>query len=116
MARKASLPDWAKAIAPGKIDLFADHFYPELLMELGVEGEAIDQYWLEVAYQCAKLDVQNAIRGTDLMPKVGGALCLFVQDPDKRWSQKNYPEGKGAESATKGKEARDHYTRIRGGF
>ena len=50
------------------------------------------------------------------MPPEGGALVILVKDDEKesgKWAQKNYPPGKGAEAASKGKEARAHYKRIR---
>lgn len=117
--RKPSLPEWASVKAKGKIEVLADKFYPEYLSELDVEEP--DQYWLEVAYQCMKMDIQNAVIGTDAMPDMGGALVISVRDATKvdgasKWAQSAYPKGKGAEAATKGKEARDHYARIRGGF
>lgn len=117
--RKPSLPEWASVKTPGKIEVLADQFYPEYLVELGVEEP--DQYWLEVAFQCMKMDIQSAVIGTDAMPEFGGALVISVRDMTKtdglsKWAQAAYPKGKGAESATKGKEARDHYARIRGGF
>lgn len=115
--RTAQLPAWATALAPGKIEIKASQFYPEWLTLLGVESlEKLTQYDLECAYQCAKMDIQFAIAGTDLMPPEGGALCILVKDDDKesgKWAQKNYPAGKGAEAASKGKEAREHYKRIR---
>jgi hypothetical protein len=115
--RTAQLPAWATALAPGKIEIQASQFYPEWLTLLGLASlENLTQYDLECAYQCAKMDIQFAIAGTDLMPPEGGALVILVKDDEKesgKWAQKNYPPGKGAEAAYKGKEARAHYKRIR---
>lgn len=114
--RTAQLPAWATALAPGKIEIQASQFYPEWLGLLGVALDNITQYDLECAFQCAKMDIQMAVAGTELMPPEGGALCIFVKDDDKesgKWAQKNYPPGKGIEAASKGKEAREHYKRIR---
>lgn len=114
--KTAQLPAWAKALAPGKIEIQASEFYPEWLTLLGVELDAITQYDLECAFQCAKMDIQFAVAGTELMPPEGGALVILVKDDDKldgKWKQKNYPEGKGVLAASKGKEAREHYKRIR---
>lgn len=119
--RELSLPKWAKAIGPGKVEIDVSVCYPALLEELGVAEGQIDQYWLEVAFQCAKTDVQLAIAGTDMAPPAGGALVIFVTDPEKsekgsKWAQKNHPKGRGAEAAARGKEARSHYARIRPGL
>lgn len=119
MTRQATLPAWAKAISPGIIEIQADQFYPALLEELGVEEADIDQYWLETAYQCAKLDVQFAVAGTEHQAAPGGALRIIVKDTSKaengtsRWAQIQYPEGKGAKAAAQDKEARAHYKRLR---
>lgn len=89
-----------------------------------MEEKDIDQYWLEVAHQCMKLEVQAAMAGTGAVPE-GGALRILVQDNTKeevdgvilsKYAQARYPKGKGIEAATQGKEARDHYKRLRGGL
>lgn len=151
MKRKAVLPTWATAISAGKIEIDAAKFYPEILEELwvdedwpvplepteegaeptyadndkmyqGLQREEIDQYWLEVALQVAKRDLQVAINNTDLMPAKGSALVIIVKDGTKAsnksgvstYAQSAYLPGRGVEKATKGKEARGHYDRIRG--
>jgi len=114
--RTAQLPAWANPIAPGKIEIEADGFYPEWLELLGVAYDDIDQYALECAFQCAKMDIQFAIAGTELMPPAGSALVIIITDGSKetgKWKQKNYQEGRGAKAASKGHEARAHYKRIR---
>lgn len=147
--KQASLPDWAKANCPGKIEIDAEKFYPEIIIELwddenwpdkkniaakgkpenlqyadkmynDLQRTEIDQYWVETAFQVAKLDVQSAVSGTELMPDKGGALLIIVKDGSKsankgvsKWQQKSLPKGRGCDAASKGKEARSHYERIR---
>jgi len=104
------LPPWATAGPhnPGKIPIYYidTHLaYPAWFAELGVADSDVDCYWLEVAYQCIKMDMQ-AVAGF-------GVECRF-KDQGKRYAQVRHPEGRGAHVATKGKEAREHYQRIRG--
>lgn len=155
MSREAILPGYAKALENGRITVDAEKFYPELLAELwadenwpepvvneeaegvpavpelpkmyqGLQRGEIDQYWLEVAFACMKLDIQRAVAGTVLMPKRGAAVIL-VQDATKKvddegnvapskWALKIHPKGRGANAAVQGREAREHYKRIRGGL
>jgi len=92
---------------PGKvplIDVDADAAYEAFLSEM--EPEKPDQYWLEVAYQCIKMELQLAMRTF--------AMEIRIHDLGKKWAQKNYPEGRGARAATFGREARGHFKRIRG--
>lgn len=130
----ANLPPWATMLSPGKVEIQADEFYPAILGELidldaGVKTndkkqapvvfkgmEELDQYWLEVAFQCAKMDVQRAVQGTDDAPAEGGALTIFVNDNAKvagTWAQKNYAVGRGTKAAAQGKEARAFYKVLR---
>lgn len=105
------IPDWAEQVStgvPGRLDVYrvnADLAYPALLTELGFDGTPT-QYHLEVAYQCIKMEMQRCVGKF--------AFELRVMDPDKNWAQKNAKKGKGADAATKGREARAHYKRIRG--
>ena len=126
--RKASLPNWATVIAPGKIEADAEKFYPELIQELvdaglNIDQENLDQYWLEVVFQMMKLDIQMSVIGTDAAPPEGGALIIMVNDVSKKknagvslWAQKDKPAGKGAKAATKGMEAKENWRKIRGGL
>ena len=66
----------------------------------------LDQYWLEVAYQCVKLDVQAVMRDFNIE--------IHLRDPEKEFALAKYPEGRGLEKADRGREARDHYRTIRG--
>lgn len=67
-------------------------------------------YWLEVAYQSMKLDLQLAMR------RFG--FEIRVHDPDRAWSQADAPDGRGPEMAaggsSGGREAREHFKRLRG--
>ena len=91
--RECVLPSWAKLISKGKVEIFADEFYPSFLKELGVD--LFTDKDLELAFQCAKLDIQHAISGTNQMPPEGGALVIIVTDRSKRengiskWKQKS---------------------------
>lgn len=125
MTREAKLPAWAKALAPGKIQADAEQFYPAILAELGIEAGKETPYDLEVAFQFMKMDVQAAVFGTDLAAKPGGALSIIVVDDSRaanngvsRWAQKNrrFTDAQRVEAlkASKGKEARAHYLRVRG--
>lgn len=116
--KKAHLPPWAKALKNGRIEIDPDGFYPALLAELGADPDSPTQYWLEVAYQCAKLDVQAAVAGSDLAAPAGGALViLMLNRPKWKIADAPDPDAKsgtpGIVKATKGKEARAHYRRIR---
>ena len=102
---KIKLPPWAKVIceSPLKIEADPDKFYPVLLFELGFEKT--DQYALEVAYQCMKMDLQTAV----------GRFGFSIKVLNRRnWALKAHPKGKGIALATQGREARAHYIRIRG--
>ena len=113
-----SLPSWAsqeksthnKVSIVVKVDSAAA--YKDWLERLG--NPEVDQYWLEVAYQCIKLDVQMAIAGTEFDPRTAGKSAEFRFSNAPEFALKNHPEGKGAALATKGLEARNHYVRIRG--
>lgn len=115
------LPAWAQVVESqrsesGKVSVTiqadTDAFMREWLALLGVSEP--DQYWLEVAYQCAKFDLQAAIVGTELDPRVSGKSAEFIFTRAPQWAQKSFPAGKGAHAATQGREAREHYKRVRG--
>lgn len=120
------LPPWAKIIEPTSdkvcviVEVDSDTAYDAMLKELGVftsDGADLlgcDQYWLEVAYQCIKMDVQAALEGSALDPRRAGkcAQINFTRAP--RWELKKFKMGKGVAAATKGREARGHYKRLRG--
>lgn len=79
-----------------------------------LEVTELDQYWLEVAYQCIKLDCQAALVGTEFDPRTSGKSAEFRFDNAPKYALKSHPEGKGVALATQGREARGHYVRIRG--
>lgn len=64
------------------------------------------QYWLEVAYQCAKMDLQVAMRTP--------GFEIRILDAEKTFALAKWPEGRGIVAATWGKEAREHFRRCRG--
>lgn len=118
--REVRLPEWAKIIERGGeklcavIEVDSDSAYEAWLTELLPEATTPDQYWIEAAYQCIKMDVQAAIEGTDLDPSLAGKSAQINLTPSDRWALKNFKKGKGVNAATQGREARDHYKRIRG--
>lgn len=67
-------------------------------------------YWLEVAYQSIKLDLQIACRTF--------ALNISIHDPEKAYRQEGRRDGRDVKRAAGGlqggKEAREHYKRLRG--
>lgn len=82
-------------------------FYPKYLDELG--AEKVDQYWMEVAYQCMKMDLQLALG------RFGFVIHVRSDEGRKQsWNYSMRPVGKGAALATGGKEARQHFLRLRG--
>ncbi len=125
----AGLPPWAKRIDTyasqnGKISVCieadTDAYVPFWFKLLGVMAEDgtylqdPDQYWLEVAYQCAKMDLQLAITNTEHDPRDAGMSAEFRFSRSEQWPQSKFPPGRGATAATQGHEARDHFRRIRG--
>ncbi len=121
-----TLPQWAKPVdghekMSATVEVDSDAAYLALLTELGLystEGVDLgqtDQYWLEVAYQCIKMDVQCALEDSDLNPVAAGrcAQINFTRAP--RWALVNFRVGRGTLAASKGREARVHYKRLRGG-
>lgn len=117
------LPPWAKVQDSHKVEdgtystsilVDTDAYVRAWLAELGVEPGSADQYWLEVAYQCAKMDVQMALEGTKHDPRTAGKPTEIVMTRANHWKLKLHPAGKGTRLATQGLEAREHYRRIRG--
>jgi hypothetical protein len=116
--KRAELPDgWFKVDERGILVIDPDIAYPAILSALGVPEDHRDQYWVEVAYQCAKLEVQRVVTGTDADPRPDKALVIHILSDDgrkDRWALANLPKGKGEELASKGREARLHYQAWRG--
>jgi hypothetical protein len=111
------LPPWAKKVdgspkAGITIEVDTKAAYTDWLHTLGVVQA--DQYWLEVAYQCTKLDLQAALVGTEYDPRTSGKNAHFIFKRAEGLEMSRFPKGRGAEMASQGKEARGHYTRVRG--
>lgn len=111
-----NLPDWAKAhVNDGGmlvVEGDTDRYVAEWLQLLKVKTP--DQYWLEVAYQCAKMDVQTAIEGSEFDPRTCKKPHYILFSRSSKYALAQHPTGKGAAAATQGREARDHYKRVRG--
>jgi hypothetical protein len=91
--------------------------FPVILAKLGAPAE-LDQYWIEVARQCAKLEAQRAVRDADLWPE-NGTLVIHIesrkgQDGGQSWALADHPAGRGAMAADRGREARERYRHWRG--
>lgn len=112
------LPAWARVskVSSDRVALLIEAdtaaAYQEWFALLGVTSP--DQYWLEVAYQCAKLDLQSALVGTEYDPRASGKPVQFNFSRALECAHVRHPKGKGADAATRGREARAHYVRIRG--
>lgn len=109
MPDKANLPEWATDTGRmhGKLSVYGvdcDKAYPALLKELGVKDADVDDYWKEVAYQCIKMDMQVACGMNCELHFNGGKPKYRIEDQ----------QSEGVKRASKGKEAREHYRRLRG--
>jgi len=115
-----TLPKWLSRRADGAFVIDPDIAYPLILKELGVNDGDLDQYWIECAYQAAKLATQDLVTGTELdpRPKLGFVIVIDSAGGRKdRWALKNHKPGKpgrDVNAATKGLQAKQHYTRIAG--
>jgi hypothetical protein len=111
------LPKWMSRNKSGAFIVDPDLAYPAILKALGVEEKDFDQYWIETAYQCAKLAVNDAVAGTDMDPRPEKPLVILIQslgDRKERWALRNFKTGRGVAVATKGGEAKAHYERVAG--
>lgn len=113
------LPTWAKLAknqsskASVVIEVDMDGAMEEWLGLLDAKDK-VDQYWLECAYQCAKLDLQSAIAATDHDPRVAGKHAQFNFSRSEKWILANFSPGLGVDRASRGGDARGHYIGIRG--
>jgi len=101
MPRK--LPSWLTAGPAGTFYVDPDIAYPRILTLLGVKDGQINQYWLEVALQCAKLGVDEVVRGTELDPRPGRVITIMITGGagrKARWAAKNHARGRGELAAT----------------
>jgi len=113
------LPSWAKLGEKKEnvalvIEADTDGFMKEWMSLLGVKPDEVDQYWLEVAHQCAKMDLQSALVGTDYCLNGNAQPVEFHFSNAPQWALKKFDEGKGIAAATQGREARAHFKRVRG--
>lgn len=92
-----------------------DIVYPAVLDALDVKAEDVDQYWVEVAYQCAKLAGQEMMSGTPHDPREtgNGTMVINILSRKDTWAVSKFKPGRGPEAATKGREARNHYEKIK---
>lgn len=119
MARK--LPNWLSRREDGVLEIDPDLAYPAMLEAIAASIpdpaqrpvlDRLDQYWVEVAYQCAKMHAYNLVAGTeyDTRPR-GMAITTNIIRRD-RWALKKHPKGRGHVAATAGREAARHYAKI----
>lgn len=112
------LPKWITRRDDGAFVVDPDIAYPLILKEMGVNDGEADQYWIECAYQCAKLKVQELVTGTELdpRPKLGFVIIIDSSGGRKdRWALSKFKPGvagRDVNAATKGLHAKAHYRRI----
>ena len=93
----------------------------ELADRLGKDGpDPADpgDFWLEVVYQCTKLETQRLVMAAGLDPRPDGGFVIHIRadgDRKKRWAQEN-PTGMAVTRATRGGEARVCYALLRSEF
>lgn len=99
-----SLPAWLKPVEgkPGWVTVDPDGAYPEWLALLGID--APDQFDMEVAHHCIKMDAQVKCRMFGIVPPKNGALHITIRgEPGSgykdRWAARNKPAGKLADVA-----------------
>lgn len=128
------LPDWITETDDGVYEIDVNVSYPLLLGELkasvdklpnqdgatelpflaelrNLDLDNLTQYWIEVAYQMSKLEVRRylLLMGGNAWPNM-----FKIKGDKSKWGIKSFPPGRGIEAATQGKEAREHYKRLRG--
>lgn len=138
-ARELQLPTWASVIKDASsvasrkvgivIEADPDGFMPAWLESIGAPMDTLDQYWLECAYQCAKLELQSCLSGTAYQPSACEMPAEIRIKNRPFWALKNWPPGAGVQAATMGLRvvpagtesgakgiltARAHYIRVRG--
>jgi len=99
------LPKWLTVRPDGVAVVDPDKAYPIVLKALGVADKDVDQYYVETAYQCAKMAAQ------DLLGQQGAVLQIRIECRPK-WALKNFPVGRGIVLATKGREAKALYGKV----
>lgn len=112
------LPKWLTRRKDGAFVVDPNIAYPLILKELKVKDGEVDQYWIECAYQCAKLKVQELITDTELDPRPDAGFVIIIDsggDRKERWALRNFKPGspgRDVNAATKGLQAKAHYRRI----
>lgn len=109
-----ALPDWIEQVNETTFRVDIDTAYPLWFAELGWDEASADQYQLECVFQCTKLDAQAEIKRAGLDPRPERSLILDFRGDKERWKMSGRPEGRGIEVASKGREAREHFKRVRG--
>jgi hypothetical protein len=114
------LPDWAEVSGShGQLDVIKVNTHDafpwiwDQLRKVCKQGEPEcpperpeeDDYWLEVAYQCIKLELQRCVGHF--------TFEIHMKDPGKKWRQSN-PNGERARAAAQGRGARRCFARFRG--
>ena len=116
-------PEWMKQV-PGKDGHFLvdpDVFYPMFLKEMGVGEGDRNQFNVEVAYGCMKLDAQRYFQMAERPPGLRGLTLLVRGDEGRklRWNHTMFPPGPvditaDAASGARNRAVREMYRRLRG--
>ena len=109
-----AMPAWMTRRANGVVVIDPDGAYPEILAALDVPEKDWDQYWIETAYQCAKLEVLRVLAATKSDPRPARSLVIHIESRKDTWALGKFKPGRGAAAASKGREAREHYRKWRG--
>lgn len=99
------LPSWLTVRSNGAAVVDPDKAYPIILKALGVEKKDADQYYIETAYQCAKMAAQ------DILTEPGKVLTILIECRPE-WALAKFPVGRGIILATKGREAKALYGKV----
>lgn len=109
-----TLPVWLKKNEKGVFEVNPDIAYPEVMKALGIDPKKLDQYLMEVVYQCTKLEVMRIVKIEEIDPRPDKVLVIDIKSNKEKWALTNFPKGKGLDVATKGREAREYYIKWRG--
>lgn len=96
------LPEWAKVVEGSDkvgltIEVNTSAAYREWLPKLG--APTTDQYWLECAYQCTKMQLQDALVGTAYDPRTAGKPVEFRFKRAEEFKLDKHPPGRGVAAA-----------------
>ncbi len=109
VAEAPNLPPWARYVGEsgrGKptIEINAPTAYPAILSDIEERREQLgipmppmarNQYWFEMAYQIAVLDVQWVMQGMH--------LDVLITDPNREFRQADVPPGPGPNAVLRGR-------------